>query len=235
MPARFAAPSRNPCPRPRRLNGYSRPECMICREFELARSGAPVIRVGEVPGSNPGAPIEPLHLQGFTADGSVETRSPWRVGMGSGRRDPDDFSPMKCLQLRGCYLAVRSQWLPLERRSAAKGRAGGKPGKCEFVGVSCAGRGGLTAQSLPKVEPTGRLAQPRTAPWRNRSRARCATGTRACNWRTAGASARTGRDPLSCSPVHSGRARLRDRVCPEAVALSSTQGIDIVARLRCRR
>jgi hypothetical protein len=50
-----------------------------------------------------------------------------------------------------------------------------------------------------------------------------------CLWRRAGASACTGRDPLSCSYVHGAPARFRDRVCPQAASDGTVAGVEIVA------
>ena len=77
------------------------PERCDLQGFSAEAWISPIIRVGEVPGSNPGAPIETSAIcRDFMAGGSVETLSPWRVGMGSGRGDPFDFLLIKSLHFR---------------------------------------------------------------------------------------------------------------------------------------
>ena len=79
------------------------------------------------------------------ADGSGETRSSWIVGIGSGRRDPDDFSPMKCLQLHGCYpqFGVNGfDWRDVRQRGGGREES---PANASFVGVAVR----AAAASLP--------------------------------------------------------------------------------------
>jgi hypothetical protein len=45
--------------------GEEKLQQVICRAFPSAGSISPIIRVGEVPGSNPGAPIKIRYLQGI--------------------------------------------------------------------------------------------------------------------------------------------------------------------------
>jgi hypothetical protein len=82
-------------------------------------------------------------LQGFCEEGSGLGSGPWYVGIGTGRLDPFDFSPMKSLQLCRCCPQFEVNGFDL-RRSAAKGTGGGMPGKCGFRWLS-----GHSVASLP--------------------------------------------------------------------------------------
>lgn len=98
------------------------------------------------------------------------------VGIGLGHRDPFDFSATNPCNCECCPTAARSSILrPRDVRAATCQwrRAAGRAGKCAFRwGELCGPR--RPHCPIP-TRPPGRLGQPRTAHWPNRSRARCAT------------------------------------------------------------
>ena len=98
----------------------------------MAAVGPRVIRVGEVPGSNPGAPI---YLCGFAGILFGGDRS--RIGVMVRRYRDGAWGSLRFLigeipAIVRLLPAVRSQWLRPDRPSAAKGTDGGMPGKCRF-------------------------------------------------------------------------------------------------------
>jgi hypothetical protein len=88
------------------------------------------------------------------------------VGIGPGRRDPFDFSATNFLQLRCCYPEFGVNGSDRGDVWAAIGRTAGKPGKCGFRVCVLSGPQGLTAQSLPKLEPPVWVGQRLAGPCR---------------------------------------------------------------------
>jgi hypothetical protein len=125
---------RNPPQNPRVREEVScSPNRAICRDFPRSTRCLHVIRVGEVPGSNPGAPIETSPFAGiyggwFGRD-SIPMESRYRVGTSGSLRFLTDEIPANA---RGCDPQVEVNGSDWRGRSAAKGRAGGKAGKCGF-------------------------------------------------------------------------------------------------------
>jgi hypothetical protein len=145
----------NPPQKPRISGEVSRSRNpSICRYFVQHPQISPIIRVGEVPGSNPGAPINLAHLQGFYggrfSSVSIPMDSRYRVGTFGSRQLHNNEIPAipshrdavasSILRPRDVPAAVAAEW-PKGVLIAVFVRAGGTS------------LGGLPAQSLPKLEP----------------------------------------------------------------------------------
>ena len=110
--------------------GAAEPQRGDLQGFSVEGRISPIIRVGEVPGSNPGAPIENLAIcRPSTARGCVETRSSLESRYGIGRWESLRFLADDMPATAGLLPAGQSQWLPpREDVGAPVGKTGVKAG-----------------------------------------------------------------------------------------------------------
>ena len=142
-------------------------------------------------------------LQGFCGEGSGLGSGPCKVGIGTGRLDPFDFSPTKSLQSFGCRPQCGVNGFGLrDVRSEGDGRE-----KCPVNGsfVGGAGRRAATSLPIPCLNPAARGLVARGRRLGVKAGALKSLGTRSRNWRTGGS------DPRGAPGPAFGMARVPQR------------------------